>query len=802
MQHAFEEVFWGPSNDPLLGVKKLHDNYQYGVSELEEILNLVQQRMMTEEYYANRLQELASVRVANNAKNDARQKDESNSMLHQVLVTMRQEATIISSTHRHMHDTLSRTYSSLKRFLDDHRKLSQTRKDAIDSSAKRFDAVRTDANDKRKDAAAKWAKAREADAVYKQGLLNATTLAPAGSMDVLVNFGEQEFTVVEFNNLVSNMERDIPKIDVKSILGTYKAVVAGSSILKYLTTVGTQHRTSLQSVDSATAFLSALISQNFLKSIALRNSNKLSISDQQYQWKKTSLDNEPAHTKTRRDAERAEMDYRNAVRIAEDARASLESSCVEHMRAIQVALLERLSLARTVISSYIDSEQSCVSPISQSVERFNVLLEMFSAERQVQAMAERDRTGNARLQPIVYSPSTSKIVVESKFVRNVVFGVSLEALAAREGRRVPGILRKCLKALVKGMCRDGSGVLGRKDEFAAWMDSSMYSTTVQSWRVELNSSGKALTLGAISSRPMSDVIGLLKLWLQQLPGSVCNNEIYEPLKLLYLSKSDEFAGMRSGSIKSLLTTLSPAHYNCLFALVSHWQKLFEETGTSKDDAKVAELSQVMGHLLLRPRVETQVTAHDKHPSRFLRDLLTHDLSDLFGPGMTPSGGSSHSLELVGEDLDADLDDDEAEDVSNDLMGSGEKITMVDASPTSDAALGMNHRASAPSIASLTGGLGTTAADASVVAGGDASRVSISGSLISSNAQPRDSLSGSDAAVPRSSMMGSLLSSAKSDEDLFLEAEAEGLEDIEFNEADLRDLELEVDQILLENPDLM
>ncbi|KAI8610164.1 hypothetical protein BC830DRAFT_1147069 [Chytriomyces sp. MP71] len=767
-KHTFEEVFWGPSTDPLRGVKKLHENYQYGVSELEEILNFVNQRMMTEEYYASRLQELAAVRVKPTKKGEESpiERDETNSVLHQVLVTLRQEATIISSTHRHMHDTLSRTYSSLKRFLDEHRKLSQSRKDVIDSATKRYETLRTDAVQKRKEASQKWALARDADQKYKADIVASTDLK-IGSMDVLVSFGDQEFTVVEFNNLVSNMERDVPKMDVKSIIGTYKSVVSGASVLKYLTTEGAKHRGSLQSIQSATAFLTALVSQNFLKSIALRNSNKLSVADQQYQWKKTSLDNEPAHTKTRRDAERSEMDYRNACNLAEDARATLETNCVEHMKTVQVALLERLTLARTVISSYIDSEQSCISPITQSVDRFSVLLEMFSAERQVQAMAERDRTGNARLAPVVYTPSTSKISVESRYVRHIAFGVGVEKLAERDGRKVPHVLRKGLKALLKG-CKDGAGINGRTDELAAWTDASMYASSVQKLRLEINNAGKPVALKALTACTMNDVIGLIKLWLQQLPVSVCSGEIYEPLKLLYLSKSDEFAGMRSTSIKSLLTTLTPAHYNSLFALVSHWQKLLSDCGIGKDDPRVAELSQAMGHLVLRPKIETQVTAHDKHPLRFLRDLLTHETSEIFAPGMEKAG-SSQSLQIEGEDLDADLDDDEEENKDD----GEERIIMLDVvSP-------VDKRASVASI------------PASVA---DAFKSEPGHNSMQSNAA-------GSVAAPRESMTGSLVSAAKSDEDLFLEAEAEGL-DLDFDEADLKDLELEVDQILADNPDLM
>ncbi|KAJ3026122.1 UNVERIFIED_CONTAM: hypothetical protein HDU68_006170 [Siphonaria sp. JEL0065] len=777
MPHAFEDIFWGPTSDPLSGVKKLHDNYQYGVTELEEILNFISIRMATEEYYANRLQDMAAVRMKPTKKNsgigdDGTREPESNSVLSQVLITLRQEATIISSTHRHMHDTLNRTYTSLKRFLDDHRKLSQSRKELIDTATKRYETLALDVKEKRKDASAKWELARAADVQHKKDILERPASSTAGNgslgdlasggaggMESVVYFADLEFTVVEFNDLVDDLERSVPKQDVKSIIGTYKSVVSGATVLKCLTTRGAQVRRSLETIDVATTFLNALINQGFLKSIALRNSNKLPLSEQQYQWKKMGLENEPAHTKTRRDAERAELDYKNATKIAEESRVVLEAHCVEHMKTVQTALLERLTLARTVISSYIDSELSCVSPITQSADRFSVLLEMFSPEQQVQVIAERDRTGNARLKPIIYNASCNKIRVESKYVRSLCFGVGVETLAERDGRKVPTILRKLLRALVKG-CVDFNEIGGRVGELNVWLESNMYTPSVQSLRNEINGSGKPVSLTRLREKTTGEVIGLIKLWLLQLPGSVCGDEVYEPLKLLYLSKSDEFADMRSGSIKSLLTTLNPSSYHSLYALINHWQKLLQETSTTNKDPKVAELSQVMGHLVLRPKNETLVTAHDKHPHRFLRDLLTHPTSEIFQIGGTSipiSSGSNQSLQIEGEDLDAEFNDDEDDSV---FAGTeNDRIILLEApavSPTQDIRTSLASEVSIPSVFGSGGAVGRDLLTHNL----DATKMSVAN---------------------------------KSDEDLFLEEEAAGLEDLD--EEEMRNLEREMDQML-------
>ncbi|KAJ3395138.1 hypothetical protein HDU84_002712 [Entophlyctis sp. JEL0112] len=763
--HLFEEVFWGPTSDPLLGIKKLHENFQDGIAELEEILHFVSVRMMTEEYYANRLQELAVIRTLSSSRKVSSlstgivQDATSNSPLHQVLQSLRQEATIASATHRHMHDTLSRTHMSLTRFLDDHRRLSATRKDTIDAAARRYTALCADANSRKKEAAAKWDAAVVASRDRARVTDSTNAESSAQPPKAVLMFANLEFALDEFNSLVSDLELNVPKKDIKSIIGTYKSVVIGSHILKYLTTTSSKTKKPLQSIETASNFLTALINQGFLKSIAIRNSSKLSYAEQQYQWKKTALDNEPADTRTRREAERAEMEYRNAVDNAEEARVVLEAHCVEHMKTIQTALTERLTLTKTVLSSYIDSEHSCISPISQSVERLQILLEMFDAEKQVQTMAERDRTGNARLKPVGYFPSSSKIIVDPQILRSIVFGVPLETMATRDGRKVPDILRRGLRALEKG-CIDVSNIGGKRGELAVWLEPNMYSPSVMSLRAGILKLGKPVSLSFLRAHKTGEVIGLLKLWLLQLPSSLCGDEIYDPLKLLYLSKSDEFAGMRAGSIKSLLTTLSPAAHHSLMALVSYWQYIdrearWDDLPDSSREARemcLAELSQIMGPLILRPKVETLLTAHDKHAHRFLRDLLTHPIATVFFAAS--KSASSQSLQLEGEDLDAeDCSDSENGDLKRDTE-SGTKsftsrIVLLDSVDMAD----------------------------------DKKRNSLASDLAPSFM----SRATKDPAEPLKE------TGAKSDEDLFLEEEGEGLDALDAEE--ISKLEAEMDQML-------
>lgn len=117
-------------------------------------------------------------------------------------------------------------------------------------------------------------------------------------------------------------------------------------------------------------------------------------------------------------------------------------------------------------------------------------------------------------------------------------------------------------------------------------------------RADLNSS-KA-TLKYLRRVPATLIISALKLYLIELPTSVCSDEIYEPLKLLYLSKADDFGPMRVGSLRSLLATLVPVHYCTLRVLSAYWFKMV--ASLDPDDPRINDLAQHLGHYVLRPKV--------------------------------------------------------------------------------------------------------------------------------------------------------------------------------------------------------
>lgn len=128
---------------------------------------------------------------------------------------------------------------------------------------------------------------------------------------------------------------------------------------------------------------------------------------------------------------------------------------------------------------------------------------------------------------------------------------------------------------------------------------------------------------------------MIKIYLFELPDSVVSNEIYEPLKILYLSstfvnytvflnlviiESEQFdTSKRINSLKSLLSTLSSAHYHTLVTLFTHWHNIIEKLDPT--DARINTFLNLLGPMILRPKIESDVTIHDKHPARLVKDLV-------------------------------------------------------------------------------------------------------------------------------------------------------------------------------------
>jgi hypothetical protein len=166
------------------------------------------------------------------------------------------------------------------------------------------------------------------------------------------------------------------------------------------------------------------------------------------------------------------------------------------MRSVEITHKNRLTLIRQTLDQFISLESAHMPTLTTSTSNLRVLLETLNIDREISVMIERDKTGNARIDPFLYIPQTirlssaqNKTPISSTTPNNTtapnihnnssasiksptssllsprwglasvaseqVFGVPLEDASAHCGRKVPTLMRKTLRAIVKNSIASG-----------------------------------------------------------------------------------------------------------------------------------------------------------------------------------------------------------------------------------------------------------------------------------------------------------------------------------------------------------
>ncbi|KAH9267246.1 hypothetical protein BASA84_000788 [Batrachochytrium salamandrivorans] len=622
----FQDWFWGVPDNPTLGVTKLHARLITDIVQVEELSSLLQLRIAAEEQYASMLMDLARKPLRPNGFG------QDDSLISNIYCSYQKEMQPLSASHKSIADRLSMATIPLKAFIEDARTICFPKKSLIDALVKRFDAALLQTKTLNQIYREKSAQAAAETKKYTS--LSVQRDVP--ETNVMINFGTRSLTSDEFNDFISTMQREIINMDVGSILGAYKDCYLGSDMLKY---VETKHH--VQESD-AMAFLNDLVSNNFIRPISSRFAHFMPSSH--YQWKRTSLeiDNELPHRRCIRLAECAEYDYKKSVRAVETLRQSVYIASAEYMDTIQKVLRKRIGTIKTTLTSCAEVENIPVCLIRDIQERLFLFLETLDVDKEIKLFSERDRTGVKPAAPYLFEKYLQGPI-------DVVFGLELDELHSRSGVRVPPIMRKCFKyisdiqdkAVLEKSKQDPSIQLTQNDSsknLESWMLPITNLTTVMALRNELDS-GKVKE-STLRKYPVCTIINVLRIYLMELPNSVCSNDLYEPLKLLYLSKYDDLGTMRFNSLRSLLATMSSAHFHTLTFFISYIRTLV--SGIDPADSRITDLSISLGPYILRPEIENSVSVHDKHRGRLVRDLLVH-YDDIISADILSATNSAEDL---------------------------------------------------------------------------------------------------------------------------------------------------------------
>ncbi|KAJ3172118.1 hypothetical protein HDU88_006932 [Geranomyces variabilis] len=602
----YEDWFWGNADDPTAGVHLLHSHHQMGLVELEELASFIKQRISAEEAYASKLSDA----VKQKHRSDGFGGDEG--LVAQIFGNAKEELSKLTFAHKQTALHLTSHLAALSGFGDKTRKRASTQKDRIDALSKTLSGQRTELQSAVEDY---HRKSREADVEEaKSGIHDGDISAgDVEVMDVMINVGAWIFTVEDFNTLLSRIQREVPYQDIRSIWGTTKDCVLGKDVVEM---IRNYLRTDEETAQSVFAYLT---SENFLRPTSRVSVTSLTSSatgaaaspNQTYAWKRLAIETEPAHRRVRREAERAEHAYRKCVAAAEESRANLELAVWEYLRDSQEDERDRIDLIKRTLTGMNAAEE--IGEAARRATKANqaVYLETLDADREVEIVAERLRTGTVRVPPIIYRSYYGT-------TPEAIIGVSLEEQCSADmpATSSPTFLTKCLTVLSRARSPPGEVTtttttvgLPAASELLLW-------TTPQPPPTQTVTIHKPI--------PTASVVPLTVHYLSHLPQSLIHPEIYDPLKLLYLSKTDDDEhATRVSSLASLIGTMPVVHWAATRDIVRCWAGLVARFEEKERENAIAELASALGHVLLRPGTTTAVTLHDKHPVRLFKDLLTH-----------------------------------------------------------------------------------------------------------------------------------------------------------------------------------
>lgn len=298
-------------------------------------------------------------------------------------------------------------------------------------------------------------------------------------------------------------------------------------------------------------------------------------------------------------ASRACLEYGRGARQLESLRLTLENLHLEYTNLAQNLMTEHIKTIKESLKSALEIECQPLAAIKTLTNRLSVFLESLNPEKDVAAIAENDKTG---FKPVsTFVPKSFPI---DPF--NVLFGVSLDELESKKKSRVPALISKGIAYLNDTFQQSNNDNSIRSSHLDIWISQSANLNAIHTLRSLLNSS-PTVTRRILRKFPPETIVGAIKLFLLELPVSLCCDDIYETLKMLYLSKSDDSIENRLSSIRNLLATMPSSHFYTLAALVNYWNSLIAHL--EANDSKISELATTLGPYIMRPKVipvETQI----------------------------------------------------------------------------------------------------------------------------------------------------------------------------------------------------
>lgn len=627
LQKHFTDCFWAyDTKDPILGVRTLNKKIEQGFDEVDEIISFIKKRINIEINYAYDLIELGESK----SRIEEVMTDEGSSV-YQAFLNLKKELIDYGKSRQSISSALKEyALNPLLKYQEDNRKYSQKQTNDIAELNNQLRKQKEELEITKADYF------QNCEISEKYNNLRNTIGTPYYSLDnidfpaldVMYPIGPRNMTIEELNSLLLKMQHEIPSTTVTSWIGNYQAM-AGEDIVRFI-----MKRFLDMSKDDAIMAAQDLLKMGF---IGTRSIGKQPFSFKgSYVWKKTIMEGEAPHKKAKRDVERADFVYKNAVQVVENTRCSLECEMYNYLVQMEDIEFQRINIIRNSISSLVKLDSKSVMVNQVLFEHNKLYLETIQPERDLNQVINQCRTGTTHIPVTIYE---SYYYSPGHFQ---TFGVFLDQLVMANGTNVPIIVKKCLSAIkktVKSICESQEIIQNPNNEEALnverlspvemekkmWLGPRPFIGEVYELRNQLNT--QKITLKILKNFKVPVIIAVLKLFLQELPISLIAGDMYESFKMLYTGPiENNNLKNRITSIERLLYTLSPPYYETLACLTKYLNELVE--GLSFEDEFLSNLAYSLSHLILRPWTESIITINDKHVSRLVKDLIFY-YKDIF-----------------------------------------------------------------------------------------------------------------------------------------------------------------------------
>ncbi|KZS94423.1 hypothetical protein SISNIDRAFT_42434 [Sistotremastrum niveocremeum HHB9708] len=345
----------------------------------------------------------------------------------------------------------------------------------------------------------------------------------------------------------------------------------------------------------------------------------------------STTSSEPPHIRARAEAEAAERTYQIAVRRLDRQRLGLEERIEETLRRLQSWEADRLRAVKSVLLQYQGTLANLPSSLQPPLERSSILIASYQPEQDLTALIERYRTGPFRPSPQVFESVEHEI--------DVVFGIDLRlwagesgwgAILSHEGEKEKQAVPPVVSSLLSGI-KEGYARLPDDDQRRKVWIYEVPLPAVHHLRETINSlpRDQPLTSEFMKAYDVPVLASTLKLWLLELNPSLGLWEGWDDFRRLYpnIGASTDVETADPQHIEALqhaLVKLPKVHLNVLDALLLHWKELIDTTQTEESkEVFTTKLALSVARTILRPKLETEITIQDRHPTLFFIDLIKY-----------------------------------------------------------------------------------------------------------------------------------------------------------------------------------